>query len=55
MGGEGGHGSMWVVGAVGVGVWVAMEGRYAVLCAVWVREGCGWAVSACGCWGRWGR
>ena len=51
MGGEGGgHGSMWAVGAVGVvgvvwvvwGVWVARERCGAV--AVWVREGCGWAV-----------
>ena len=30
------------------------EGAVAVLGAVWVREGCGWAVSACGCWGRLG-
>ena len=44
----------------GVGVWVAREGRGAVggrgggCAGGGVGEGCGWAVSACGCWGRLG-
>ena len=52
--GGGGHGSMWAAGAVGVvgavWVWVAREGR-GVGGRGWVREGCGWAVSTCRCWG----